>query len=53
MRQVGETLGDDCFHVHYDDYRDNPEALRGLFEWLDLEFDAERVALVMSQRHSY
>jgi Sulfotransferase family len=53
MREVGEVLGEACYHVHYDDYRDNPEALRGLFDWLGIEFDAERIALVMSQRHSY
>jgi hypothetical protein len=53
MREVGEALGEACYHVNYDDYRGNPEALRGLFDWLGIEFDADRVALVMSQRHSY
>lgn len=53
VRQAGEALGDASFHVHYDDYKDDPQALRGLFEWLDAPFDLARITAVMSQPHSY
>jgi Sulfotransferase family len=48
-----DRLGDDAYHVHYDDYVQNPDKLRGLFEWLGEDFDDARVAEVMAQRHSY
>jgi len=47
------TLGDDAYHVRYDDWVADPERLRGLFEWLGLPFDIERVREVMRQPHSY
>lgn len=53
MMQLLDRLGDDAFHVHYDDYASDPGRLRGLFEWLGEEFDEARVAEVMAKRHSY
>lgn len=53
LRQLVTELGDAAYHVHYDDYCDNPEALAGLFDWLGEEFDAERVRQVMAVRHSF
>lgn len=53
MLQLVDRLGDDAFHVHYDDYAFHPGKLRGLFEWLGEEFDEARVAEVMARRHSY
>ena len=46
-------LGDAAYRVHYDDYVADPAALRGLFEWLGLTFDEERVRAVMAVQHSY
>ena len=50
---VAETLGDDAFHVHYDDYQDDVEALAPLFAWLGEGFDADRVRQVIDVPHSY
>ncbi len=47
------VFGDDVYRVHYDDYVADPIVLRGLFAWLDLDFDEERVRAVMAVRHSY
>lgn len=47
------ALGDDGYRVHYDDYVADPTALRGLFDWLGLEFDEHRVREVLAVRHSY
>ncbi|MFC6152197.1 sulfotransferase [Nocardioides yefusunii] len=52
MLALADSLGDAAYRVHYDDYKGNPEALRGLFEWLGEEFDAERLEQVMSTDHS-
>jgi len=46
-------LGDDAFHVRYDDYKDDPEALRPLFSWLGGGYDEARLRAVMAERHSY
>lgn len=48
-----EQLGDDVYHVHYDDWVRDPEQLRGLFEWLGLPFDLRLVKAVMVVPHSY
>jgi Sulfotransferase family len=53
VRAAGERLGDAAYHVHYDDYKDDPAALRGMFQWLGAPFDRNRIAAVMSQPHSY
>jgi hypothetical protein len=50
---VAGDLQQDAFRVHYDDYQDDPGALRGLFDWLGEEFDERRVASVMANPHSY
>ena len=46
-------LADAAYRVHYDDYVADPTLLRGLFDWLGLEFDETRVRAVMDVRHSY
>jgi hypothetical protein len=46
-------LGDAGYHVRYDDYVADPNALRGLFAWLGEEFDEARVREVMAIQHSY
>jgi hypothetical protein len=48
-----EPLGDAAFRVHYDDYVAEPATLRGLFDWLGLEFDEDRVRAVLEVPHSY
>jgi hypothetical protein len=48
-----EPLGDATFRVHYDDYVADPTALRGLFDWLGLEWDEDRVRAVFDLPHSY
>jgi hypothetical protein len=50
---VAEDLGDAAFRVHYDDYVDNPQALKPLFDWLGEEFDEARIRAVMDVPHSY
>lgn len=44
---------DVSFHVHYDDYKDDPEQLRGLFDFLGEPFDSSQVATVLARDHSY
>lgn len=46
-------LGDEAFHVHYDDYVSDPQVLEGLFDWLGEPFDLERVRDVLAVPHSY
>ena len=48
-----EPLADAAYRVHYDDYVNDPTVLRGLFEWLGLDFDEDRVRAVMAVPHSY
>jgi len=50
---LAESLGNDAFHVHYDDYVAAPESLKPFFEWLGEEFDEARVRGVLEERHSY
>ena len=51
--EVAGGLGDDAFHVHFDDYVADPASLAGLFEWLGEPFDEAAVRDVMSVKHSY
>jgi hypothetical protein len=48
-----DSLGDQAYRVHYDEYVADPMVLRGLFDWLGEEFDERRVRSVMEVRHSY
>ncbi len=50
---VKEDMGDRAFHVHYDDYVEDPDRLRELFAWLGEEFDRRRIDDVLARRHSY
>jgi hypothetical protein len=52
MLALKTSLGDDAYHVHYDDYVHDLGRLRGLFDWLGEEFDESRVKEVMNKRHS-
>lgn len=52
MLAAAETLGDAVFRVHYDDYVADAEVLRGLFDWLDEDFDPDAVRAVMATPHS-
>jgi hypothetical protein len=52
MLALKERLGDDAYHIHYDDYVHDPGRLRGLFDWLGEEFDESRVKEVMNEKHS-
>lgn len=51
--ELADSLGDNVYRVHYDDYVKEPWVLRGLFEWLGEDFDEDRVRWVMAQPHSY
>jgi hypothetical protein len=53
LLDLAEGLGDAAFHVRYDDYADNPLALKPLFDWLGEEFDEDRIRAVMDVPHSY
>ena len=50
---LAEGLGNDAFHVHYDDYVADPRALKPFFDWLGEDFDEVRVRGVLEERHSY
>jgi hypothetical protein len=52
MLALKTSLGDDAYHIHYDDYVHDPNRLRGLFDWLDEEFDESHVKEVMNTKHS-
>lgn len=53
MLGLVDRLGDDAYHIRYDDYAQSPGKLRGLFEWLGEDFDEARLAEVMAKRHGY
>lgn len=50
---LADSLGDDAFHVRYDEYVADVTRLRPLFEWLGEPWDEERVGRVLATRHSY
>lgn len=50
---IGEYLGDVAYPLHYDDFIADPEVLRGLYDWLGIEFDRATVDQVMAVRHSH
>lgn len=52
VRELGGRLGERAFHVHYDDYVADVEALRPLFARLDEPVDAARIQSVLDVRHS-
>jgi hypothetical protein len=47
------AYGDDVYRVHYDEHVADPSVLRGLFDWLGLDWDEDRVRAVMEVPHSY
>ena len=53
LLRLADELGDAAFHLHYDDYVDNPQALKPLFDWLGEEFDEARIRAIMDVPHSY
>lgn len=53
LRQAVDKRGDRGYHVQFDDYVNDPSALRGLFDWLGEEYDADRVAETLAVRHSF
>lgn len=53
LRDLAVELGDDAFHVHYDDYVADPSTLADLFSWLGEDFDLERVRAVLDVPHSF
>ncbi|GAA1917900.1 sulfotransferase family protein [Nocardioides hwasunensis] len=52
MLEAAAGLGDDVFHVRYDDFVADPEALRGLFDWLGEDYDRGAVEAVLATPHS-
>ncbi len=46
-------LGDQAFHLRYDDYVHDPAALAPFFDWLGEEFDLAAVTGVLDVPHSY
>ena len=50
---LAESLGNDAFHVHYDDYVADPGTLAPFFDWLGEDFDESRVRGVLEEPHSY
>jgi hypothetical protein len=53
LLELAAELGDDAFRVHYDDYAEDPAALRPLFEWLGEPFDEGAIREVLDTPHSY
>jgi hypothetical protein len=53
LAAIAESLGDECFHIHYNDYIADPVRLRPLFEWLDLPWDENVVRDALTLMHSY
>lgn len=53
LLEAAEALGDDAFHVHYDDYTADVETLRPLFTWLGVSFRPDRLRRVLDRPHSY
>jgi hypothetical protein len=52
MLAATDALGSAAYRVRYDDYVDDPGMLRGLFDWLGLPFDENRVRAVFSTRYA-
>ncbi|PBB82376.1 hypothetical protein CK218_05880 [Mesorhizobium sp. WSM3879] len=52
LRQVAESLSDDIFHVHYDDYRNDLSRLKPLFDFLGATFDENTLRNILSTKHS-
>lgn len=54
FRGLVDRLGRDiAHHVHYDDYVDDVESLRPMYDWLGFPFDPDVVELVTNLKHSY
>jgi hypothetical protein len=53
LEGLGEQLGDAAFHVRYDEYAADVNALRPLFAWLGEPFDEAAVSEVAARRHSF
>ena len=51
-RDLAARLGERAFHIHYDDYVGDVEALRALFDWLGEDFHPESLDAVLRIRHS-
>ena len=53
LLKICDELGDEAYHVRFDDYVTDATRLRGLFEWLGEDFDPGRLAAVLTKKHSY
>jgi hypothetical protein len=53
IRSAVKELDSSCFELRYEDFADNPNGLRPMFEWLGLPFQEDAVAATMSRQHSY
>lgn len=49
---VAAALGEEAYHVHYNDYVADPTVLRGLYDWLGEPWDEAAVLATMAVRHS-
>lgn len=52
LRRYVSEFPDDTFHVHYGEYAQDPEALRGLFDFLGAPFDIAALRGVLGEAHS-
>lgn len=52
FREITKSPSGDVFHVHYDDYCNNPARLNPLFDFLGAHFDQDVVQKVLDVRHS-
>ncbi len=50
---IADSLGEDAYRIHYDDYVADPARLRGLYDWLGEELDEAAVRETLAVRHSY
>jgi hypothetical protein len=53
IRAAVKDLDADGFELRYEEFADNPEGLRPMFEWLGLPFRPAVVAATMSRPHSH
>jgi hypothetical protein len=53
LRTAIAELGTAGFELRYEDFVDNPDGLRPVFDWLGLEFRRAAIEAAMTRRYSY
>ena len=50
---IAADLGDDAFHLHFDDYVADPRVLEPFYAWLGEPWDEASVRATMAVKHSF